>query len=125
MHTYSSRKIGHMILSQLLINYQMLNNSNSHGPTEWRHHVPTTENLSHISMDYAMIGVSLEHDLLSLKEAKERSDWPKWKVAMDVKVDQLAKWWTYKLVDLPPDCQAISCKWVYCIKHNHIKARLS
>jgi Reverse transcriptase (RNA-dependent DNA polymerase) len=49
---------------------------------------------------------------------------------MDVKGDQLVKKGTYKLVKLPPDHQAISHKWVYCIKHNHIgeimkhKARL-
>jgi hypothetical protein len=59
-----------------------------------------------------MIRVSLEDDPLSLKEVKERSDWPKWKVAMDVEVDQLVKKGTYKLIKLPPDHQAISCKWV-------------
>jgi transposase InsO family protein len=118
------------ILSQPLINYRLLNNPNSRGPTEWKHHVPTTEELGHITVDYAMIGASLEDDPLSLKEAKERSDWPKWKVAMDVEVDQLAKRGTYKLVKLPPDRQAIACKWVYRIKRDHIgeitkhKARL-
>jgi hypothetical protein len=108
------------ILSQPLINYQMLNNPSSHGPTEWRHHVLTTEELGHISVDYAIIRASLEDDPLSLKEAKERLDWPEWKVAMDVKVDQLVKKGTYKLIKLPPDHQAISCKWVYLIKCNHM-----
>jgi Reverse transcriptase (RNA-dependent DNA polymerase) len=108
------------ILLQPLIDYQMLNNPHSHGPMEWRHHLPTTEELGHISVDYAMIGVSLENDPLSLKEVKERLDWLKWKVAMDVEVDQLVKKRMYKLINLPPDCQAISCKWVYCIKCDHI-----
>jgi hypothetical protein len=108
------------ILSQPLINYRMLNNPSSRGPAEWRHHVLTTEELGHISVDYAMIGASLEDDPLLLKEAKERLDWPEWKVAMDVKVDQLVKKGTYKLIKLPLDRQAISCKWVYHIKHDHI-----
>jgi hypothetical protein len=79
-----------------------------------------TEELSHISVDHAVIGASLEDDLLSLKEGKERPDWPKWKVAMDVKVDQLVKKGRYKLIKLPLDHQAISCKWVYHIKCDHV-----
>jgi hypothetical protein len=65
--------------------------------------MPTTEELSHILVDYAMIRASLEDDLLLLKEVKKRSDWPKWKVAIDVKVDQLVRKGMYKLVKLPPD----------------------
>src|ERR1700678_2145130 len=42
-------------------------------------------------------------DPTSLKEAKARSDWPKWKEAMDAEIDQLTKRGTYKMVDLPPD----------------------
>jgi hypothetical protein len=69
----------------------------------------------HIMIDYAMIGASLEDDPLSVKEAKNRMDWPKWKVAMDTEIMQLTKQGTYKLVDLPPDHQAIASKWVYHI----------
>jgi hypothetical protein len=50
-----------------------------------------------------MIGASLEDDPTLLKEAKARSDWPKWKEAMDAKIDQLTKQGTYTMVDLPPD----------------------
>jgi hypothetical protein len=60
------------ILLQPLVNYQMLNNPNYCGPMQWRHHVLTMEELGHISVDYAMIGASLEDNLLLLKEAKER-----------------------------------------------------
>jgi hypothetical protein len=62
------------ILLQPLINYRMLNNLSSCGPAEWRHHMPTTEELNQISVDNAMIRASLEDDLLLLKEAKERLD---------------------------------------------------
>jgi hypothetical protein len=47
---------------------------------EWKHHVLTMEELGHIMVNYAMIGASLEDGPLSLKEARERLDWPKWKV---------------------------------------------
>src|ERR1700678_3329632 len=107
------------ILAQPLLNYRVLNDPSARGPKEWQHHVPTTEENGHISVDYAMIGASLEDDPTSLKEAKARSDWPKWKEAMDAEIDQLTKRGTYKMVDLPPDRKAIASKWVFHIKRDH------
>ena len=118
------------ILAQPLVNYRLLNNPSARGPKEWKHHVPAVEESGYITVDYAMIGATLKDDPLSVKEAKERSDWPKWKTAMDTEITQLTKRGTYKLVDLPPDRQAIASKWVYRIKRDHIgeitkhKARL-
>ena len=100
-------------------NYRVLNNPNARGPKEWQHQVPAIEENGYISVDYAMIGATLEDDPISLKEAKERSDWNKWKEAMDAEIDQLTKRGTYKLVELPPDRQAIASKWVYRIKRDH------
>ena len=88
-----------------LVNYQMLNNPNSHGPKEWRHHVPAVEEAGYITVGYTMIRATLKEDLLSVKKAKNRSDWLKWKVVMDTEIMQLNKQGTYKLVDLPPDHQ--------------------
>jgi hypothetical protein len=79
------------ISSQPLINYRLLNNPNSCGPKEWQHQVPAVEESSFIMVDYAMIRASLEDDLLSVKEAKGRSDWGKWKEGMDAKISQLTK----------------------------------
>src|SRR5271168_5398078 len=101
-----------------ILNYRVLNDPSARGPKECQHHVPTTEENGHISVDYAMIGASLEDDPTSLKEAKARSDWPKWKEAMDTEIDQLTKRGTYKMVDLPPDRKAISSKWVFRIKQD-------
>ena len=70
-------------------------------------------------VDYAMTGAILEDNLLSVKEAKSRSDWEKWKAGMDAEIFQLTKQGTFKLVDLPSPQQAIASKWVYCIKCNH------
>jgi hypothetical protein len=81
--------------------------------------VPAVEESSYITVDYAMISATLDDDLLLLKEAKDRPDWPNWKEAMDAKIMQLTKLGTYKLAILPSDHQAIACKWVYHIKHNH------
>src|SRR5271168_2346335 len=107
------------ILAQPLLNYRVLNNPAARGPKEWQHQVPTMEETGHISVDYAMIGASLEDDPTSLKEAKARSDWPKWKEAMDAEIDQLTKRGTYKMVDLPHDRKAIASKWVFRIKRDH------
>src|ERR1700678_339655 len=107
------------ILAQPLLNYRVLNNPSARGPKEWQHHVPTTEENGHISVDCAMIGALLEDDPTSLKEAKARSDWPKWKEAMDAEIDQLTKQGTYKMVDLPHDRKAIASKWVFHIKRDH------
>ena len=106
------------ISSQPLINYRLLNNPNSRGPKEWQHQVPAVES-GLITVDYAMIGASLEDDLLSIKEAKGRADWGKWKEGMDAEISQLTKQGTFKLVDLPSDQQAIASKWVYRIKCDH------
>jgi hypothetical protein len=86
------------ILAQPLVNYRMLNNPNSRGPKEWNHHVPTVEESGYITIDYAMIGATSEEDPLSLKEAKDRSDWPKWKVSMDTEIMQLHNQMRYLLI---------------------------
>lgn len=107
------------ILAKPLMNYRVLNNPAARGPKEWQHQVPATEESGYISVDYAMIGTSLEDDPISLKDAKERSDWPKWKEAMDIEMDQLTKRGTYKLVELPLDRKTIASKWVFRIKRDH------
>ena len=50
-----------------------------------------------------MIGASVEEDPVTVKEAKERSDWLEWKTAMDTKIMQLEKHGTFKLVELTKD----------------------
>ena len=50
-----------------------------------------------------------------MEEAKNRTDWPKWKEAMN----QLKTLGTYTTVELPNDRVPIPCKWVYQIKRDH------
>ena len=115
------RERSNRILAQPLVNYWLLNNPNFRGPKEWQHHVPAVEEAGYVTIDYAMIGATLEDDPLSVKEAKDRPDWPKWKEAMDTEITQLTKHSTFKLIDLPSDRKAIASKWVYRIKRNHIR----
>jgi hypothetical protein len=51
-----------------------------------------------------------------LKEAQERSDWPKWKQAMEEEINQLHNLGTYTPAKLPEERKAIACKWVYRLK---------
>ena len=69
-------------------------------------------------------------ELTSLNEAKRLADWPKWKKAMQAKLNQLKQMGTWELIDKPPDAVPILNKWVFIQKRNKIgqiikyKARL-
>src|SRR4030095_12163347 len=71
-----------------------------------------------ITMEYALAGA--EEDPTTVKEAKDREDWPEWRKAMDTEMLQLEERGTFKLVELPPDRSAITSKWVYRLKKDHI-----
>jgi Reverse transcriptase (RNA-dependent DNA polymerase). len=53
---------------------------------------------------------------MTVKEAKERTDWDKWKIGMDDEINQLEGLKTWTLVHLPTDRTAIPNKWVYRLK---------
>ena len=68
--------------------------------------------------DFAMISGAIEGpDPLTLHQAKQRDDWPKWEEAIlkELKALEAAKTWT--LVKQPPDKNIISSKWVFVIKY--------
>jgi hypothetical protein len=66
----------------------------------------------------------------SLLEACSRSDWLRWKEAMDCKITTLEKAGTWVTVPRPAGKNIVGSKWVFCIKHkadgmiNKYKARL-
>ena len=74
-----------------------------------------------IQTDQALvsIGHQLSDDPQSLEEAQDRPDWPKWKEAMDIEMNQLLKAGTWELQNLPPDRKAVSNRWVYHLKTNN------
>ena len=52
----------------------------------------------------------------NLKEAESQPDWPIWKRAMKIEMDQHDKFGTWKLVEIPTGRTAIGCHWVYAVK---------
>lgn len=58
----------------------------------------------------------VQNDPISMKEAKQRSDWPQWKGAINEEYSSLMKNGTWTLCKLPGNRRAISCKWVFKLK---------
>jgi len=63
------------------------------------------------------IGVT-EDDPKSLAEAKDRSDWPEWKKAMDEEMALMDKYEVWDEVDQPEDTNLVGCRWVFRIKRD-------
>ena len=55
---------------------------------------------------------NVENDPLTLKEALSSHDSIFWKEAVNDEMESLISNKTWKLVDLPPGCKTIGCKWV-------------
>jgi len=55
-------------------------------------------------------------DPTTIEEAKARSDWPKWKEAMNEEMNRLKMAKTWEKKPLPTDHKAIACRWVYHLK---------
>src|ERR1700678_3972045 len=72
----------HIKMTHPTVSYRVLNNPASRGPKEWQHHVPTTEDTGQIAKDVAFLVDTLDNEPFSVEEAKNRSDWPKWKEAI-------------------------------------------
>lgn len=60
----------------------------------------------------------VDDDPKTIREAKERSDWPKWKEAIDSEYNALMENKTWSICDLPNDRTAVTCKWVFKLKRN-------
>lgn len=68
---------------------------------------------------YALNATSYVENLPStLREMRERADWPKWKAAVREEIDALERNNTWTLVKLPERRTPISCKWVFRVKRS-------
>ena len=55
----------------------------------------------------------LENDPQTFKEAMSMPDAPLWKEAMKSEVDSIMQNHMWELVDLPPGCKPLGCKWIF------------
>ena len=78
----------------------------------------------HISSSNELIGTIIERanlafdGPLTLKDARESSEWPEWEKAIQIELDQLTQKNTWELADLPEDRIAIKNKWVFVKKYD-------
>jgi hypothetical protein len=49
-------------------------------------------------------------------EAKRRSDWPQWQIAIKVELEALRAAGTWEVVERPKDTNVVDSKWVFRIK---------
>ena len=52
----------------------------------------------------------------SYKEAHMRSDWPEWRKAIDVELENLKSAGTWNVVERLPDINVVDSKWVFWLK---------
>ena len=57
-------------------------------------------------------------DPFTLPEAQKSPNWPEWKKAIDIELEQLQQMGTWKLVNCPEEAVPISNKWVFLTKYN-------
>ena len=59
-------------------------------------------------------------DLLMVDEARSRSDWEKWEMAIKSELKSLADAHTWEVVERPHGMNVVGCKWVFKIKWNAV-----
>ncbi|KAL8093519.1 hypothetical protein AgCh_035404 [Apium graveolens] len=65
------------------------------------------------------ITYNIEDEPLTFRQAKDSSESRHWKGALKSEIDSIVSNRTWELVDLPPGCSTIGCKWIFKRKLNH------
>jgi hypothetical protein len=71
-------------------------------------------------MASGMVAAMAEADALepTYEEARNRSDWPQWKAAIEVELENLQVAGTWDVVERPASTNVVDSKWVFRIKKN-------
>ncbi|KAL8120351.1 hypothetical protein AgCh_017506 [Apium graveolens] len=64
------------------------------------------------------ITYNVEDEPLTFRQAKDSSESRHWKGAVKSEIDSIVSNGTWELVDLPPGCSTIGCKWIFKRKLN-------
>ncbi|KAL8090653.1 hypothetical protein AgCh_039909 [Apium graveolens] len=64
------------------------------------------------------ITYNIEDEPLTFRQAKDSSESRHWKSAVKSEIDSIVSNGTWELVDLPPGCSIIGCKWIFKRKLN-------
>ncbi|KAL8110798.1 hypothetical protein AgCh_026508 [Apium graveolens] len=64
------------------------------------------------------ITYNVEDEPLTFRQAKDYSESRNWKGAVKSEIDSIVSNGTWELVDLPPGCSTIGCKWIFKRKLN-------
>jgi hypothetical protein len=73
-----------------------------------------------LDVDSGMAAAMAEADALepTYEEARGRSDWPQWKAAIDVELENLRAAGTWDVVERPASSNVVDSKWVFKLKKN-------
>jgi len=73
----------------------------------------------------ALLQQAITRDPYTLREALSSPNADEWNAACQYELDMMASTGTWDLVDLPPDCKVVQCKWVFKHKADgRFRARL-
>ena len=64
----------------------------------------------------AVIGPETDDLEPSYEEAHRQSNWPEWKKAIDVELENLKIVGTWDVVERPENTNVVDSKWVFCLK---------
>ena len=64
----------------------------------------------------AVVGSEIDELEPSYEQARMRTDWPQWKAAIDVELQNLRAAGTWEVVERPDDVNVVDSKWVFRLK---------
>jgi hypothetical protein len=76
----------------------------------------TEPNIVDAMIAAAVIGPEVDEVEPSYEEARRRSDWPEWKKAIDVELENLKAAGTWEVVERPENTNVVDSKWVFRLK---------